>query len=226
MGGPTDPQHHGLMATIFHLFPLLPPEIRHYIWHLSLTQERVIHISCDRGILRTSRRYARCFRADCANPPQLQVNTEARHVALRVYAPYFRTEHKPHGCIYLAPEQDVVHLHEAVLAYLSTAERAALQRLMIDVQDYASFGSYWMDSVCRMKQLQEIVLVVLPLTSSPYGSDQLPMGDGEIVAMLKAAFVEGARTSPDWTMPRVKVVSHEGIAMGDVVVTVDDLKTD
>ncbi|KAE8133617.1 hypothetical protein BDV38DRAFT_182910 [Aspergillus pseudotamarii] len=213
------------MSPTFPLFPLLPPEIRHYIWHLSLTHARVIRISCDRGILPNSRRYARCFRADCANPPQLQVNTEARHVALRCYAPYFRTKHMPHCCIYLAPDQDVVHLHEAVLAYLSTAERAALRRLIIDVQDYGSFGSYWMDSLCSMDRLQEIVLVVLPGTSTPYRVyDHLPVADDEIVWMLKAAFVEGVRTTPEWAMPRVKVISHDGTAMGDIVVEADDLE--
>lgn len=146
-------------------------------------------------------------------------------MALRLYAPYFRTKHKPHSCIYLSPDQDVVHLHEAVLAYLSSVEKAALQRLMIDVHDYGSFGSYWMDSLCGMEQLKEIVLVVLPGALSPYGVyDQLPVEDSEIVWLLKAAFVEGARTSPGWAMPRVKVISHEGAAMGDIVVTADDLE--
>ncbi|KAB8234209.1 hypothetical protein ETB97_006005 [Aspergillus alliaceus] len=214
------------MPATFHQFQALPAEIRHYIWHLSLIQERVIHISCDRGILPTSRRYARCFRANRANPPQLQVNMEARHESLRLYTPYFGTEHAPHGRIYLAPERDVVHLHEAVLAYLGDTERATLQRLMVDIQDYMTFGSYWMDRLRSMGQLKELVLVVLPLTSSPpWVSNQPLIGDEDIIGVLKDAFVEGVRTSPKWLLPQIQVRSHTGATMGRILVEADDIET-
>jgi hypothetical protein len=213
------------MLTTFHLFPSLPAEIRLYIWYLSLIHDRVIHISCDRGIHPTSRRYARCFRASRANPAQLRVNREARHEALRLYTPYFRTEHAPHSCIYLAPERDVVRLPDAVLAYLGTAERAALHRLIIEVHDYMLFGPYWMDSLCSMGRLKEVVLVVLPWPSSPHQMEnQLAMGDDDIVAVLKEAFVECARTSPECVVPRVKVVSHAGKVMGNITVDRDDIE--
>ncbi|KAB8067308.1 hypothetical protein BDV29DRAFT_94524 [Aspergillus leporis] len=214
------------MPLTFHLFPSLPAELRRYIWYLSLLHDRVIKLSCDRGIYPNLRRYARYFRASCANPPQLRVNCEARYEALQLYSPYFRTAHAPHSCIYLAPERDVVHLPEAVLAYLGAVERAVLQQLIIDVQDYMFFGSYWMDSLRSMEQLKELVLVVWPLTSSPHRmTGQMLTGDEVVVAMLKDAFVECARTSPEWTVPRVKVVSHAGTTMGDITVEADDIDT-
>ncbi|KAE8353449.1 hypothetical protein BDV28DRAFT_106863 [Aspergillus coremiiformis] len=210
------------MSTTFPLFQSLPVEIRHYIWHLSLSNDQVIRISCNRGIRPSGRRYARCFRANRANPPQLQVNVEARQEALRRYTPYFRTEYAPYSCIYLAPEWDVVHLHEAVLAYLGTTERAALRHVIIDVQDYMAFGSYWMDSLRSMEHLQEVVLVVLPLTFSPHWVSN--HRDDDIVGMLKGAFVECAQTNPEWVMPQVQVKSHAGTVMGGIIVEADDLE--
>ncbi|KAF7588870.1 hypothetical protein BBP40_005055 [Aspergillus hancockii] len=211
------------MLTTFHLFPTLPAEIRREIWYLTLLHDRVIQISCDRGVHPNLRRYARYFRANCANPPQLAVNWEARDEALRLYSPYFRTAHAPHSCIYLAPERDTVHLPEAVLAYLGTAERTVLQKLIIDVRDFTLFSSYWMDTLLGMDQLKELVLVVWPLTSPPSQmAGQFLPGDDVIVTMLKEAFIEWARTSPGWVVPEVKVMSHTGTEMGMITIDTGD----
>ncbi|KAL5359229.1 hypothetical protein BJX96DRAFT_174173 [Aspergillus floccosus] len=168
------------MPTTFHLFPLLPPEVR-------LTP----------------------------NPPQLQVNSEARREALRCYGAYFQTEEMPHACIYLAPERDTVHIHEALLAYLGDVERAALRRMVIEVHDHLLFTSYWMDSLKGMQRLSEIVLVVKPF-APPVAATSWPpvMGDEEIVNGLRESFVEGVRGCLEWSVPLVRIVSEDGKGMG------------
>ncbi|RHZ54720.1 hypothetical protein CDV55_104979 [Aspergillus turcosus] len=162
---------------------MLPTEIRLYIWNLSLPTNRVIRITCDRGIKPTSRRYARAFRANHPNPAQLQVNREAREETLRVFVPYFRTEDSPDACIYLAPERDTVRLTEAVLAYLGEAERNALQRMIVEVHDYLMFETYGMEDLGCMQGLKEVDLVV---SQSPVASYHRR----DVVDVLKDAFEE------------------------------------
>ncbi|RHZ57493.1 2EXR domain-containing protein [Aspergillus thermomutatus] len=212
------------MSANFHFFPLLPPEIRIYIWKLSLPTHRVIRITCDRGIKPTSRRYARGFRADHPNPAQLKVNREAREETLRLFVPYFRTAVSPHACIYLAPEQDTVHLPEAVLAYLGAAERNALQRVIIEVHDFLLFEAYGMEDLGCMQGLKEVDLVVsqLPMTSYRMANQQ-QLDDEYIVDVLQDAFEEYTRTHPQWKIPQVRVLSTLGKQMGSFTIDLGDV---
>ncbi|KAA8651089.1 2EXR domain-containing protein [Aspergillus tanneri] len=215
------------MPSIFTLFSSLPTEIRLNIWHLSVLDDRVIYVSCDRHVHPNSgKRYVHCFRASLINPAQLQVNHEARNVAKRLYLPLFRTEYAPHRCIYLSPEYDIVRLDESLLAYLDETEQATLCWLSIDVRDYKSFCSYTMRSLCGMKQLKEVVFVIFPLMScQPHRlSNQLEIEHGDIVIMLKDALMEYARDSGGWTVPRVKVESYEGKILGVITINTEDVK--
>jgi hypothetical protein len=60
----------------FHLFPLLPPEIRIKIWKLNVQEPRVVTIKCV-FVLGTT------LKAKNSNPGALRVNREAREIALR-----------------------------------------------------------------------------------------------------------------------------------------------
>jgi hypothetical protein len=200
----------------FHFFPMLPAEIRVYIWNVSLPASRVIRITCDRGIKPNSRRYARGFRANHPNPVQLQVNREAREEALREFVPYFRTEESPHACIYLAPERDTVHLGEAVLAYLGEAERDALQRMIIEVHDYLMFETYGLESLGYMQRLKEVDLIVLQTPVASYHRR-------DIVEVIQDAFEEYVRSHPQWQIPHVRVLSALGKQMGSFTVDLAEL---
>jgi hypothetical protein len=200
----------------FHFFPMLPAEIRVYIWNVSLPASRVIRITCDRGIKPNSRRYARGFRANHPNPVQLQVNREAREEALREFVPYFRTEESPHACIYLAPERDTVHLGEAVLAYLGEAERDALQRMIIEVHDYLMFETYGLESLGYMQRLKEVDLIVLQTPVASYHRR-------DIVEVIQDAFEEYVRSHPQWRIPHVRVLSALGKQMGSFTVDLEEV---
>ncbi|GFF24529.1 hypothetical protein IFM61606_09165 [Aspergillus udagawae] len=202
----------------FTFFPLLPAEIRVYIWSLSLPTSRVIRITCDRGIKPNSRRYARGFRADHPNPAQLVVNREAREETLRVLGPYFRTEVSPHACIYLAPERDTVHLAEAVLAYLGEVERNALQRMIIEVHDFLMFETYGMKDLGSMQALKEVDLIVSRTPVASYLRH-------DAVEVLKDAFKDYARNQPQWQIPRVRVLAASGKQMGSFTVDLGEADT-
>jgi hypothetical protein len=204
------------MSASFHFFPSLPAEIRLYIWNLSLPTNRIIRITCDRGIKPTSRRYARAFHADHPNPAQLQVNREAREETLRVFVPYFRTEESPHACIYLAPQRDTVRLTEAVLAYLGEAERNALQRMIIEVHDYLMFETYGMKDLGCMQGLKDVDLVVSESFVASYHRR-------DMVDVLKEAFEEYVRNHPQWKIPQVRVLSTLGKQMGSFTIDPDEL---
>lgn len=204
--------------SYFHYFPSLPAEIRLQIWNLSLPASRVIRITCDRGIKPNSRRYARGFRANHPNPVQLQVNREAREEALREFVPYFRTEVSPHACIYLAPERDTVRLGEAVLAYLGEAERHALQRMIIEVNDYLLFETYGLESLGCMQRLKEVDLIVSQTPVASYHRR-------DIVEVIRDAFQEYVRNHPQWQIPHVRMVSALGKQMGSFTIDPAEMDT-
>ncbi|GIK01989.1 hypothetical protein Aspvir_006032 [Aspergillus viridinutans] len=206
------------MSANFHFFPLLPAEIRVYIWNLSFPTNRVIRITCDRGIKPTSRRYARGFRVNHPNPAQLMVNREAREETLRVFGPYFRTEESPHACIYLAPERDTVHLAEAVLAYLGEIERNALQRMIIEVHDFVMFETYGMGDLGCMQALKEVDLIVSRTPVAVYFKH-------DPVEVLRDAFEEYARNQPQWQIPQVRVLAASGKQMGSFTIDLSEVGT-
>jgi hypothetical protein len=119
------------------------------------------------------------------------VNWEACEETLQVFSPYFRTEVSLHACIYLAPEQDTVHLAEAVLAYLGEIERNALQHMIIEVHDFLMFETYGMEDLGCMQALKEVDLIMLWTLVASYLRH-------DAVEVLKDAFKECARNRPQW----------------------------
>lgn len=214
------------MLTTFDLFPSLPIELRLHIWRLSLVpDEHTVQVLCKRGEHHISRQYVRYFCASRPNPAQLQVNHEARSEALRMYSPYFCTAHAPHSCIYLDTARDTVHLHESVLAHLSAAEHQMLKRLIVEVHDFLLFATYMMEALQFITGLKELVLMVMPLSVSPYRVSNGPgFGDREIVTMLQCGIVDCADSNPKWNIPRVKVVSGTGRTMGTIIIEQEDVE--
>ena len=60
----------------FHLFPLLPPELRVTIWNFNVQEPRVVRITC--ASIRKD-----TLKAENSNPGALGANREAREVALK-----------------------------------------------------------------------------------------------------------------------------------------------
>ncbi|EAW10137.1 2EXR domain-containing protein [Aspergillus clavatus NRRL 1] len=146
-------------TTTFHLFPLLPPELRLRIWSLLLSTPRNIPIACQRGIHPNSRRFARFFTTPTLPPPLLHVNHESRTEALRIYTAQFQTAYSPRS-IYIAFDRDVLQLPEDVLAYLGADELDRVQALTIEVSDASYFGHFYLDVVRRMRRLRRLELVL------------------------------------------------------------------
>ncbi|KAH8688986.1 hypothetical protein BGW36DRAFT_391539 [Talaromyces proteolyticus] len=216
---------------MFHLFSDLPAELRLYIWSLSLADiEPIISISCERGVLPNSHRFARLFRASRNNPPQLSVNQEARQETLLSYHPYFSTQHAPDSRIYLAPDRDIVRLPDAILGYLGVPEQRGISRLIVEVSDYMVFGHYWMDSLKEMSNLADLTLTVTLNLPAYTISNELAEAAGlndvqtNSVAILKEAFIEGIRDNPGWKIPNIKVASVTGQEFGEIKIKPGDME--
>ncbi|CRG91991.1 hypothetical protein PISL3812_09045 [Talaromyces islandicus] len=218
-------------ASMFYVFSALPAELRLYIWRLSLANvDNIVGISCVRGVHPNSRRFARLFRSSRDNPPQLSVSCEARNETLRVYSPYFVTEHMPYSRIYLAPDRDIVRLPDALLGYLGPAELTAIRRLIVQVNDYVFFGAYWMDVMHKLSNLIELELVVtlnLPSYTVSVELREIAGLDDTVrdsLTTLKGAFVEGVRANPNWKLPTIMVTSDGGRELGKITVLPEDIE--
>jgi hypothetical protein len=135
-----------------------------------------------------------------------------------VFGPYFHTEVSPHACIYLAPEYDIVHLVEAVLAYLSEIKHNALQRMIIEVHDFLIFKTYGMEDLGCMQALKEVDLIVSQTPVALYLRH-------DVVKVLKDAFEEYARNRPQWQIPQVRVLTASGKQMGSFTIDLEELGT-
>ena len=187
--------------AIFHLFGNLPAELRLKIWTLILDCPRTIEISCERGIHPGPVRYAKEFRSHCPSPALLYVNREARHEALKIYAPYFQTEHSTRS-IYMAFDRDIVKLREDVILYLGDVETGQIESMSIVVEDHYYFGHFNMDKLRNMLQLKQLELVVK--NSQIVGWDSRGC-----IQTLQADFDETKEQYPMWECPRVGIISQE-----------------
>lgn len=198
----------------FHYFPNLPTEIRLRIWSLALSNSRIIHIDCERGVHPTLRRYAKAFTSPDPGPPLLHVNHEARREALRVYRASFRTRHVPDHCIYIAFDRDVLQLSENVLAYVEHAELNAIQTMIVEVIDSSYFACFCMDILRQMLKLRELKLVMARKNNENSSQVQL----AQYIATIKEDFNEVIKLHPEWEFPNVTIITHDtGEEVGVVV---------
>jgi hypothetical protein len=93
-------------ATEFHLFPRLPKELRLEIWKHSLPGPRIVDVSC------TSQLWH--WTTDESSPIHLEVNHEARAVALRSYerAPIWEYGRVPWMRTFVDYSRDFFYFHE------------------------------------------------------------------------------------------------------------------
>ncbi|OOF98088.1 hypothetical protein ASPCADRAFT_403905 [Aspergillus carbonarius ITEM 5010] len=199
------------MFDTFHLFPLLPPELRLQIWSSSFlhARDRVVKVSCRRYHYR--RRYSWYF---CAEPPvQLHVNREARNEALRLYRRFFCIEptldSAPHSYVYLAPERDIVHVNENALRMAPVTEQKQLRRVILDVNYKGRLDWFPWKILPQMEQLEEIELVIWLM---PEGGQSI---DGhDIYEYLQWRLTRIAKKNPEWQLPHIELTLGSGERLG------------
>ncbi|RDW59602.1 hypothetical protein BP6252_12689 [Coleophoma cylindrospora] len=200
-----------MSTEVFHLFPNLPGEIRLKVWNYILKEPRVVDISCERGLLPGSRRYAKSFGSKSPPPALLYVNRETRYEALAVYQPYFETAYST-KCTYLNCDQDAIRLNDSTLTYFGKQERSCIQTMIIEVSDYSYFGPYYMETLKTMSKLKNLELI-----SSDGVKYSWNQANDQYVWFLQGEFEEAMSADPGWECPRVRIVSlHTGAEMAVV----------
>ncbi|KUJ19511.1 uncharacterized protein LY89DRAFT_780436 [Mollisia scopiformis] len=187
----------------FTLFPQLPLELRLKVWGFALTEPRIVKISCKKGFTDIGRRITEYF--ICHNPthPILHVNQEARFEGLTTYSyvPFFQTTSSDRYT-YINFDYDIIRCPASVLEYLGPAEIKAMRKMVLEVGDAAYFGHFHMDTIVRMKNLEELEL--LSEHGLVYGWDK---NRDVLVERLTNDF-QGARfEDPGWRCPRVSIVN-------------------
>ena len=189
------------MTTLseFHLFPLLPSELRLKVWNIVLSKPRVVSINCKRELCENDRRIAKAFPPQAAPPAILHVCRESRFEGLSVYQQAFRMDLSP-VYTYISFEQDTVSCSTDVFEYLRMTELLRIRRLVLDVKDAGYFAHFCMENLKKMVSLKELEL----------GTQMGKIGrfrDGEMwVEILAKDFYDATREDPGWECPRVRIV--------------------
>src|ERR1700712_931895 len=111
------------MSTLmaFHLFPLLPFELRIKVYELVLSSPRTVVISCQREKIQGTRQFIEKFVSKTAVPALLHTTHESRIEGLRIYTPAFKTDTSP-NYTYISFEKDTVECVDRILQYLKPKE--------------------------------------------------------------------------------------------------------
>src|ERR1700761_3580389 len=149
--------------TTFHLFPMLPSELRIKVWNLALSLPRVVTVSCKRERLYGTRRFAKSFVSQTAVTALLHTCRESRLEGFLTYIPTFKTDTSP-VYTYISFEHDTIRCTDSILEYIGEEEAQRVQKMIIEVKDAAYFGHFHMDDLARMRRLRELDLLMLQET--------------------------------------------------------------
>jgi hypothetical protein len=185
--------------TTFHLFPMLPSELRLKIWNLALSTPRVVTISCEREMLDRTRRFARSFVSQSAVPALLHTCRESRFEGLSTYTPLFKTDASP-IYTYVSFEHDTIQCADSILEYIGDKEVEGMQRMILEVKDAAYFGHFHMDVLKRMGKLKELDLLTQERVISSWNRGY--------VESLMGDFEESRYGDPGWECPRVRILNR------------------
>lgn len=169
-----------LACNEFHLFPVLPSEIRVKIWGIALSVPRnvnvVCEIVCDEDIQPCSPRSVRSL-SPCEPPALLQVCRESRFETLQIYKPFFRTESILKN-IYVAFSQDTIITSET-FDIMWMAELQGIQKMKIKINSIHRFFPFGITALKKMQpDLRELELVFEQgVIYNRYGSRQTVTDD-------------------------------------------------
>ncbi|PWY93394.1 hypothetical protein BO94DRAFT_614440 [Aspergillus sclerotioniger CBS 115572] len=195
----------------FHFFPLLPIELRFYIWSLYSIhyRPRVVNISSRRCHHRGCNSWHLCTKPLA----QLHVNREARSEALRVYKRFPHidptVDSAPHSYIYLDLEHDIVRMNEIELKKVPVAEQKQLRRVILDVYCDGYLPDFPDEILPKMEQLNILELVI---SLSPENEKTGKAAD--IAEFFESRFDIIASNNPEWKMPPVKLTWGTRVDLG------------
>ncbi|KAK0128287.1 hypothetical protein ONS95_000262 [Cadophora gregata] len=199
--------------TEFHLFPTLPSELRIKIWETVLSSPRIVHINCEKGVIKSNQqqtRFIKSFLSSTPIPPTLHVCRESRYEALSIYkthfatfksnyTPYHKTLKAP-NYIYVAFGQDTIRCSDNLLEYFDNVELGSIEKMILEVADASCFGHFNMEVVMGMARLKELELNT--------AEGLLTDWRGDSKAILSRDFEIAKTNNPGWESPRVRITSR------------------
>lgn len=214
----------------FHLFPLLPPELRLKIWNMNLPSGRLVPLRCGTASpslherQRPSRGDVTGFTSNAPIPVNLHVCAESRAEAFKSYRRAFGFARRA-GRVIFNPDDDILLFgpHEGYMAADSQfhtcmtmcepAELACVRRVAI------SDSLFWGDGACssltasslsvevvrqlaaRMPQLEQIIFV--PHEDQ---TDNLPTVKERMARQIHMAVACICQQKPNWRPPPLEII--------------------
>jgi hypothetical protein len=191
-------------SPAFHLFPLLPSELRLKIWTIALCTPRVVTIACRKAPFhpRTPEipRTIEWFSSNPPVPPLMHACSESRHEALPFYTANLFT---PSSCIFLSFSFDIVRFPDHVLANVPPAALQHIQELILEVNDCAYFEHFNMEYIQQMTALKNVEIVACKGVPHSWG------GEDWYLQQLLMGFETAREAHKAWACPRVTVFDKD-----------------
>lgn len=186
---------------IFHLFPLLPTELRLKIWQLVLCTPRAVTITVQKAPFhrRTPEipRIVKSFSSDPPVPPLMHACSESRLEALPFYTQSFITAKSR---TYISFDFDVLHMADSVITSVPPNALRRIRYMVLDVADCEYFEFYNMEYIVQMSELKTLDLFVERGIQINWGIRD------RYVAVVVNGFEETRETFKAWECPRVRIL--------------------
>ena len=157
-------------------------------------------MSCERERLNRTRRIVKSFVSHTAVPALLHTCREARLEGFLTYKPMFKIDASP-IYTYVCFEHDTIQCADSILEYIGRTEVERVQRMILEVKDAAYFGHFHMDVLMRMRNLNELDLLVQEEVIS-WSRGRRYM-DG-----LIGDFEQARNNHLGWECPRVRILDR------------------
>ena len=190
--------------TAFHLFPMLPSELRIKIWNIALLLPRVVTVSCKKERLNRTRHFTKCFVSQTPAPVLLHVCRESRLEGFLTYVSAFKTDTSP-MYTFVSFENDIIQCADSMLESMGEDEVARVQSMIWEVKDAVYFGHFQMDILMRMKKLRKLDLLIEDGVIT--WSEERGYVDRGVDIMIRD-FEQARSRVPEWECPRVRILER------------------
>ncbi|RDA91510.1 hypothetical protein CP533_4586 [Ophiocordyceps camponoti-saundersi (nom. inval.)] len=220
----------------FHLFPLLPPELRLKIWNMSLPPARLVPIRCSAASPSfhekqgPSRGDAPGFTSNAPIPVNLHVCAESRAEALKRYRRAFGFAHGPSKVIF-NPDDDILLFgpregymaansqFHTCMSMCDQTELASVRHVAISESLFWSDGPYisrtdsslffevFKQLAKRMPCLEKMIFV----PEEDQVDDQRQLAD-LLTRQIQRAVTRLRQQDPDWRPPPWRIVSMDTLS--------------
>ncbi|KAK2730231.1 hypothetical protein CKAH01_09617 [Colletotrichum kahawae] len=170
----------------FHLFPLLPLEIRQRIWELSMEPRNLPYGPKPRPYFKIS------WPAPAPIPPVLQACNESRTYLQRHYAKAFQTQKDPNRYVWVNVEIDSIYIDQYHLEDLAATEEASsIRQLVISGQCVEHFWYNDERWLREMNGLQTVTILYHESAPEEKEEDWCSDWDEQMRVWYSGDFVEG-----------------------------------